>query len=1132
MNVRLDFVDEAGRPAADLTIRGKDGRYPLPRIRLRHAGDRPWPDQVTARVDDDSRSLVDAATVDSWAAAQALLNDPGDGSLVGGEMSMLLQLFEPAVVRLQCRVRYYESAYELLQRSSPRVVEESVTIRLQPEAHDDTASRGTGQWTSQPGRADRSRHLGHAAIDFGTSNCTVTLFDQQELPKRQLSRRQAARLRHGTAALLAETAWLAQGGRLPVGAADEWQQHVAEIGRAVLGGSVVGLADEPVRLRLVDELRHDDDAAPRWLYEVLVEVERRRGRCSEQLRPRLAGALTALYAGTWRVPALDRLKLFPVALSPSEGEVVESKVTVESTLPLQVTVGRPKATVVGRTSNASAPRVFAGLKQKLEESKPVPGLDGVGSDDLIREAIGFLLRRTDDFIASPGDGGRLGTGSVARAVVTYPTMSSPAVRRKLKNMVAALGVADVVTSYDEAVATAMFFLMRDFGGDHDIGLESLRARSTPIEPLHWEQNVLVIDIGGGTADVALLTLGLRDATTPDRTADPRVRGRYYELRPELRGSTGRLQNGGELVTLRIFYWIKATLADRLRVRQPERYAAQNSALAQLAGTRPAGTTAHAAIGDDHLARRVRQQENDPELRVMDEILHTRWAAPRDQVDAEAQNRFWTLWELAEGAKLELCDPDDPKPSTTIDGNDLAFLVPDAPDPDVLTLELVAGTFEDLVRADIDEVMYSARELVRSRLGSADPASAGGAAGRLDRIILTGQASRAPLVRRRLLAAFASSSADELGVEWHPSGVLVEQEFSKQSTSLGACWAEMVRQTQVGEVGAQERLRQGHNALHIDVDNLFFNLPCSLRRSETLGQGGQDGLEVLHVGQELEQLDPAREIAAVRSKPFEPAPTVAVYRDGYGDYLLRLGEFQVGPDLDPEIWPKQISAILEVTAELNLWLLLSHGEPHHRVGRDPDATVLTAVRDAGDGDAVTISSDGRELLTELPGAIVVNAMAADGQHRGTVVVGDDDSGDVGIPASEEQIEGHQPAGRALDRTLHVAGDEHTVVAGLVGERSFGAPGPSGRWTFHYRGRSGRMELIDEIPAPQRLGQLPLRYRVSLDEHGGLRVHAGAVPFWETGSIHDVQKYKGIVYRHLMERTGDDYEAKRDPFNGTH
>src|SRR5262249_23293784 len=157
------------------------------------------------------------------------------------------------------------------------------------------------------------------------------------------------------------------------------------------------------------------------------------------------------------------------------------------------------------------------------------------------------------------------------------------------------------------------------------------------------------------------------------------------------------------------------------------------------------------------------------------------------------------------------------------------------------------TFEDLVRDDIEEVMLSAFALVEKRLQGERS---------LDRVILTGQASRAPLVRRVLLETFAQKKLGGSEIEWHPSGVLIEQEFGKQSTSLGACWAEMVRRAQTSPEGAKDRLRKGHNALRVDVDNLFFNLPCSLRRSETLGGSGEDGTEILPMGAELEQLDPA------------------------------------------------------------------------------------------------------------------------------------------------------------------------------------------------------------------------------------------------------------------------------------
>src|SRR5260370_28941027 len=83
-------------------------------------------------------------------------------------------------------------------------------------------------------------------------------------------------------------------------------------------------------------------------------------------------------------------------------------------------------------------------------------------------------------------------------VITFPTMATPPVRRKLHDMLRTIGISLVDNSFDEAIAAAMFTVLRDFGGDYDTGLELLPSHSQDLGKDHWEQNLLVIDLGGGT----------------------------------------------------------------------------------------------------------------------------------------------------------------------------------------------------------------------------------------------------------------------------------------------------------------------------------------------------------------------------------------------------------------------------------------------------------------------------------------------------------------------------------------------------------------------------------------------------------------------------------------------------------
>lgn len=121
---------------------------------------------------------------------------------------------------------------------------------------------------------------------------------------------------------------------------------------------------------------------------------------------------------------------------------------------------------------------------------------------------------------------RFSSGPMRRAVITYPTVAPPSVRQTIQKLLKDLRIADVRTDYDEAVASAVFYIMREDNGLRELGLESFKARSRIRGDGSWAQNVLVFDIGGGTTNVALIRLTLTDGrpsgsrrrASPPRTA--------------------------------------------------------------------------------------------------------------------------------------------------------------------------------------------------------------------------------------------------------------------------------------------------------------------------------------------------------------------------------------------------------------------------------------------------------------------------------------------------------------------------------------------------------------------------------------------------------------------------------------
>ena len=118
--------------------------------------------------------------------------------------------------------------------------------------------------------------------------------------------------------------------------------------------------------------------------------------------------------------------------------------------------------------------------------------------------------------------------------------------------------------------------------------------------------MLVLDIGGGTTDLAVIRLEMRQE--PFKGADQGAGGRYYTITPTLLGSSGKQFLGGELITLQTFRLLKFALADYvLRLESAMTYPAELvrarvAAIARLGPGQPyqAGSLLHhvAALKED------------------------------------------------------------------------------------------------------------------------------------------------------------------------------------------------------------------------------------------------------------------------------------------------------------------------------------------------------------------------------------------------------------------------------------------------------------------------------------------------------------------------------------------------------
>jgi hypothetical protein len=742
----------------------------------------------------------------------------------------------------------------------------------------------TGQ---EPGEEATQQVLqqGLAAVDFGTSGSTVTLFDRGARSDVALSAEQRRKLGHGLAHLMDH------GLDDSPAVEREWRLVVADVADHVLTDerwrtpdAVGDVASETVSsARLVERLRSESASNTSGLADhVALELEASLAPGSEELRLAADYALERIADEAFREPPLSVLRLFRVTLDPGSGKTEIPSVVYYSADTGTGTMQPPAAGPDGGLGLVP----YRGLKQRLGLPGPAsPRADEVPVGTLLGVALRFLVGKANEYLAAERTSYKFTAGSLQRIVITYPTMAPPVVRDTLRGLVTKLNIPRVVDRYDEAVAASMFLLMREFGGSFDPAVEAFAARSQPLarsgdRPRRWRHTMLVVDIGGGTTDIALVRLDLFD-DTPDTThASSPQRGRFYRIVPRVLGTTGESQRGGEYVTLLIFRWIKALLADHLLVTQPAEYERQMQQLRDVfrdGASYRRGSLVRDVLGGDEAAVAVA-------LADVNLVIPTRWAAGGQDQRARdsARQLFQRMWNLADDAKKELSDGkrDYQLPRGEIaaivaqvgrqrpsSGAVSSFLPGESSDPQPVSQaghpDWAAGfagllpyeTFRRLIEPVAREQVELARDLVamlpeldkaagmsHPSHGRADSEPDAGAArppSRLDRVVLTGRGSRLPTVREQLIEVLSSGTAHDgngtVPVDWDPGNLFQEVEFAKHATSIGAAWAESINDA-VAPVPDEETLDAGAVLLHFDVDQLLSFMRGTFKVDAARGSG--------------------------------------------------------------------------------------------------------------------------------------------------------------------------------------------------------------------------------------------------------------------------------------------------------
>lgn len=957
------------------------------------------------------------------------------------------------------------------------------------------------------GRRDFS---GFAAIDFGTSSSTVTLYDARQHLDMVIDPGQATRLRLGLADLLRDGPFDSPS------AADTWQRLVEQVPEdvAAYNQDLAGIdaAELQSRLRAPSVLVDGRDLL---LDAVCAAVENALLRSDGALRDWLSPRLLRVYDEGFNVPPLTEMFLRQVVFDRMTGSrEVSSTVTLQDENPVTIVLGPGDVT-------SDPEKTIRALKTKLQKPQRFPGRTGrdgreASTDDLIAHVFLALTEHAEMFAHD----NKSDDPEVVRSlVVTYPTTAPVSTRRHLQDLVRhTLRLDTVVTDFDEGVAAGLFFLLRDFGSNRrEFGTEALRARSRRVadDPPAWQQNMLVLDMGAGTTDIVLITLTLTDVTRPFDGHPALVQGRYYVIKPEVRNSTGHPQLGGDYLTLRVFYWLKATIADALLYgpgRDKERADLRRQVFPPAVGMGESRLRLAAVVLNDS-----GNEEPVPEAvkETLRALLPTNWKG-RPEVRPQA---FEQLWSLAEEIKIALGAAG--AAPFTVSRDDLAGILLTGDQTKTLIdllpangITLASADLLKLARPVLTQAVQLASWLVRNTLAKDEA---------LDRVMLAGRSSIMPLMRQVVMEQLAA--ADEkhgAALNWNPLGVTVEAEYAKQAASIGACWAQSVRNRAVGLDDAKDDLVRGRTQIMIDVDNLTHTLPCAFR----LQRLGRDGGRLLKAGIRLTEIDETGTIG-VRSKWKGLTLDFQVNRPLREGMSIQWGVFhydrlaardkftpsdiwRVNPDaLDSS----RVKAQLEVDQTLAPYLQICQGKPQYVTIGKPAVYLNKHFPDAWE--------ESRNRLTQVPAAVWVSGLATKQHPHGEEM----ELFPAWLPEPDDDLTTYFPAFFRDSNDPHLDPRPGRVSDPLP------RPRENGEYVFYLRWPDGRTEYLHAERIRGQRGPTS-RFVATLDVRGQLTVHRGNPSYWQATSLEAVQEYPGAVFRVPMEPGVPAIKDSWDPFNGSH
>lgn len=1007
-------------------------------------------------------------------------------------------------------------------------------LRLMPPgarpAQGTTAGRDATRQVAPIGEPRQHRSFfGHAAIDFGTSSSTVTLYNRTGGQRVALDEQQFEVLLKGFHRLLLE------GPEGPHGA--DWPRVRDDIAHGFTArlNSRLGLSrtGDSVRVTVgADDIEvlkpgsHHLPVPPVHYRDVLCrELDTAISRMDEKLGTAYAMSLQRCYADAFGTPALSSLYLQQVVFDGDSPEI-PSEIKVLDGSPLRAVLGGGADRVL---------RGYPGLKRAFSRPRDLPDLPGAGphpvtTDTLLMHAYNDLVDKTIEY-GNKERSAEWGIRGLNHLVLTYPTTLPPSGRRALEKMAqSSLRMTKVTTTFDEAVAAALFFVMRDFGGESDTGIEPFRARSRRVRPGRpaWRQNMLVIDIGGGTTDVALFALHLLDRQVPAEGVAEEFSGRHYLIRPEVRGSTGHPQLGGDLLTLRVFHWLKAEIVDALMALGPADR--DNTWLRHWPPSHVGADGTPRPIAPAFIANPDPGPRPDKVWERLRDLLPTH-SPSFGPVGGRAVpgSAFFRLWQEAERAKRLLGAGERyTLPKTTL--QEVINNIDSRSRPPAALIERLERTvvtlrpeqFEHLATpvitaaVDIALTTFSAQR----RREPDEP---------IDIVALSGKTSTMPLVERIVTRRLRELTLD--GADGIPAPrLVVERRYAKQATSIGACWAygfsryaDIESDEAPGpedsaerQVDGRERLRAGENIVGIAVDNLFQSLPCdfSLQNADT-----RVGM-LLNAGDQLDIADRTGRLS-VRTAWRPMKEDIHIHRELGGDRgeSIEWGRFTFAGREDrltrANVDWGRIRFQVEINQELEPVIHLCHGgNPIYLT--EGDFSDIGAVLNGGRGGRLEIPLE----ATGLPSAIHVKR-TPDALDESTSV----ELFPILAPGEETT--------RHLRSYLLDSHGDGRVFTGAIATSWLPAPAQehgAATWEFLWVDAYGRISPLVRMSAPRR--DPHVRYHVTLDCLGRLRIHVGYPRYLAARRLTDLADYPGSVFTAVMEPGESFGRPEWEPFTGDH